>query len=108
MTCLDRVSLVIRSVSRRLTLWPTNRLPANPMNGDVSVIARALAKGKRTQNDQRSDSMNPNNLLSAEHFERVGRLADLADRLEERFTIFDRLEQRFDRLERLFRRMGSR
>ena len=84
------------------------------MNGDVSVIARALAKGKRTPNDQRSDSMNPNNLLSAEHFERVRRLADYADyadyadHLEERFTISDRLEQRFDRLKKLFRRMESR
>ena len=67
---------------------------------EICIRVHTFKKDKRTPNDQRSDSMNPNNPMSREYVAKLQRLTEQANKLEVRFKAFDRLSLRFDRLER--------
>ncbi len=55
-----------------------------------------VKKKQKSPNDQRSDSMNPNNPLSDAYFR------SLESKVDQRF---ERVDQRFERLERVFERL---
>src|SRR5712692_5253011 len=78
-----------------------------PMN-EIRTYLYILKKPKRAPNDQRSDSMNPNNPMSRDYVAKLRRLTEQAEELEERFKVFDHMSDRFDRLRRQFDRLKTR
>ncbi len=58
-----------------------------------------MGKKQRSPNDQKSDSMNPNNRLSKDYFHSIERKVD--QRFESLDQRFEAMERRFEGLERL-------
>jgi len=78
-----------------------------PMS-EIRIYVYALKKNQRAPNDQRSDSMNPNNPLSREYLAKLRRLTERTDEMEQRFRVFDRMSNRFDQLQRRFDSIEAR
>ena len=78
-----------------------------PMS-QIWICFYALKKNQRTPNDQRSDSMNPNNPMSREYLAKLRRLTARTDEMEQRFKVFDRMSDRFDQMQRRFDSIEAR
>jgi len=74
---------------------------------ETRICAYTLKKNQRTPNDQRSDSMNPNNPRSREYMASLRRLIERTDEIEQRFRVFDRMSDQSDQLQRQFDRIES-
>jgi len=75
---------------------------------EIRICAYTLKKNQRTPNDQRSDSMNPNNPRSREYMASLRRLTERTDEIEQRFRVFDRMSDQFNQLQRQFDRIEAR